>query len=141
MKRGAVLRPQFMIGLLFGSAVFAHGDYDKGQNIEIVSPQQGAVVRSPVTVTFQAKGVKIKPAGVDKHDSGHFHLLIDQAVDATVDEPMQPSRKHLRLIEGEMKTVLELNPGRHTLQLVVADEEHTPFENLVSPMVTIQVKQ
>ena len=127
-------------GVLLSGTAFAHGDYDRGQRVEIASPQNYAVVSSPVPVNFKAYGVKIAPAGVDKHNAGHFHLAMDQVIDPTIDEPMQPSAQHLLFTAGEMDTVLALTPGRHILQLVVADEEHAPFENLVSPIITIEVK-
>lgn len=140
MKRTKIVVPPFLTGMLMSGAVFAHGDYDSGQRIEIASPQNSAVVTSPVKVEFKAHGVKIAPAGVDKHNAGHFHLSIDQKIDPTVDEPMQPSENHLLFTAGEMGTLLDLTPGKHTLQLVVADEEHAPFENLISPLIIIEVK-
>ena len=54
---------------------------------------------------------------------------------------MMESDKHLRFSAGERETTLELSPGEHTLQLIVADEEHTHFENLVSKKITVYVKR
>ncbi len=130
-----------LVGALFSGALHAHGDYDRGQRVAIASPQNGAVVTSPVSVRFMANGVKIAPAGVDKHNAGHFHLMVDVDADTQLDEPMQPSDQHRIFGAGEMGTTLNLAPGKHTLQLIVADEEHTHFENLVSPKVTIFVQE
>jgi hypothetical protein len=32
--------------------------------------------------------------------------------------------KHIHLMHGETKTVLNLTPGKHTLQLIVGGEDH-----------------
>lgn len=129
------------VSILWSGMVSAHGDYDRGQRIAIVAPHNNAVVSSPVTVKFQAHGVKIAPAGVDKHNAGHFHLMVDVDANPTLDEPMQESDQHIRISSGEMEITLELSLGKHTLQAVVADEEHTHFENLVSPKVTLFVER
>lgn len=128
-----------MVGVLFSGSLHAHGDYDRGERVAIVSPQNGAVISSPVQVRLMAYGVKIAPAGVDKHNAGHFHLMVDVDADSHLDEPMQEDEQHIRLSNGETEIILELPAGKHTLQAVVADEEHTHFENLVSPKITFTV--
>src|SRR5262245_24749351 len=46
----------------------------------IIAPADGAVVSSPVTVVFGLKGIGVVPAGIDRTDAGHHHLLIDTDV-------------------------------------------------------------
>ena len=48
-----------------------------GAEVYIVAPQDGAKVKSPVTVVFGLKGMGIAPAGVKFDNTGHHHLLID----------------------------------------------------------------
>jgi hypothetical protein len=129
-----------MMGSLFSGLLFAHGDYEEGEKVTISNLKNNAVVTSPVRVLFSAPKLKITAAGVDKHNAGHFHLMVDVDADRQLDEPMQESKNHIRLSNGEQETVLELSLGKHTLQLIVADEEHTHFENLISPKITIYVE-
>ncbi len=140
MNRELWLWTLLLSGLLVTAPLHAHGDYDQGQYISIISPLHGAVVTNPVRVRLQASGVKIAPAGVDKHRSGHFHLMVDVDADPQLDEPMQENDQHIRLSNGEMEVTLMLAPGRHTLQVILADEEHTHFENMLSSKITILVE-
>ena len=48
-----------------------------GAEVYIVSPKNGAKVKSPVTVVFGLKGMGIAPAGIKFDNTGHHHLLID----------------------------------------------------------------
>ena len=42
---------------------------------------------------------------------------------------------------GQTETVIELEPGEHTLQLLMGDRNYVPHRPVVaSPRVTIQVK-
>jgi len=82
-------------------------------------------------------------AGDDYQNSGHHHhLLID--VNAPVDpkESIQQDKSHLHFGAGQTETFLELPPGTHTLQLVLGDAKHYPFEPLVvSDKIAVRVRQ
>ena len=56
-----------------------------------------------------------------------------------MDHPIPYDNHHRHLDNGESEITLPLPPGKHTLQLVVGDEEHEPFEELVSEKITIEV--
>ena len=137
--RKLILVPM-MVGLLMSGGAIAHGSYDRGERVTIASPQNRAVGESPFKVLFSASEVRIAPAGVDKHSAGHFHLMVDVDADPALDEPMQQTDQHMIFSAGERETLLDLPPGEHTLQLIVADEEHTHFEKLISEKITIDVK-
>ncbi len=43
----------------------------------IISPKDGDTVTGSVTVVFGLKGMGVCPAGLEKNNTGHHHLLID----------------------------------------------------------------
>jgi hypothetical protein len=81
----------------------------------------------------------VAPAGVTKPNTGHHHLLIDAPV-PPLDQPIPNDRNHLHFGLGQTETVLELPPGRHTLQLLMGDADHVPHDPpLISRRITITV--
>src|ERR1700732_4483661 len=113
-----------------------------GAEGDFIAPHDGAKVKSPVTVVFGLKGMGIAPAGVKFDNTGHHHLLIDTAMppDLTTPLPVTDNIKHFG--KGQTETSLELTPGKHTLQLLLADYTHTPFTpNCASKQITITVEK
>ncbi len=109
----------------------------------IISPADGATVKSPVTVLFGLKGMGVAPAGVEKPKTGHHHLLID--VDAptgeALNDPLPADDNHIHFGGGQTQTTIELKPGKHTLQLIMGDASHVPHAKpLVSKKITITVE-
>lgn len=43
----------------------------------IISPSNGDTVTAPFTVQFGLSGMGIAPAGIDRPNTGHHHLLVD----------------------------------------------------------------
>jgi len=106
--------------------------------VYIISPQDGAVVSSPVTVVFGLKGMGVSPAGLEKAHTGHHHLLIDAPL-PDLSKPLGKEVKHFG--GGQTQTTLELAPGEHSLQLILADFKHQPHNPaVVSKKITITVK-
>ncbi|RKZ97680.1 MAG: rod shape-determining protein RodA [Gammaproteobacteria bacterium] len=126
------------INLLTMCNVWSHSVSMKASTF-IVSPMNGAQVRSPFQIKFGIKHFKIAPAGEYIHKAGHYHLLIDQTEPLSMDARMPSDQQHLDFKQGETEAMISLPPGKHTLQLVVGDEEHEPFEELVSPPISITV--
>jgi Domain of unknown function (DUF4399) len=108
--------------------------------VMILEPANGATVSSPVTVKFGLKGMEVSPAGTEKPNSGHHHLLINQKLaDPKVGIPADDKHKHYG--KGQTEDVVTLPPGTHTLQLVLADHNHVPHSPLIqSEVITITVK-
>jgi len=109
----------------------------------IISPADGATVKSPVTVLFGLKGMGVAPAGVEKPKTGHHHLLID--VDAptgeALNDPLPADDHHIHFGGGQTQTTVDLKPGKHTLQLIMGDASHVPHAKpLVSKKITITVE-
>jgi Domain of unknown function (DUF4399) len=111
-----------------------------GAKVTILEPAAGATVTSPVTVKFGITGMDVAPAGSDKPNSGHHHLLINQKLaDPKVGIPADDKHKHFG--KAQTETVVELPAGTHTLQLVLGDSNHIPHDPVVqSETITITVK-
>ncbi len=110
----------------------------EGAKAYIVSPQEGDSVKSPVTVVFGLNGMGVAPAGVEKENTGHHHLLINQETLPKEGEPMGAPPLHFG--GGQTETQVELEPGTHTLQLILGNHLHVPHTPpVVSELITITV--
>ena len=109
--------------------------------VYIISPADGAVVTNPVTVRFGLKGMGVAPAGVDKPNTGHHHLLVDVAELPAAGSPIPADANHIHFGGGQTQTTLELPPGKHTLQLIMGNHYHVPHDPpVLSKPITITVK-
>ncbi|SDZ79923.1 DUF4399 domain-containing protein [Rubrimonas cliftonensis] len=113
-----------------------------GAELTILSPQDGATVSSPVTVIFGLSGMGVAPAGVERENTGHHHLLINAALEGdALREPIPADENHRHFGGGQTQTTLELAPGEHRLQLVLGDWAHVPHEPpVLSAPITITVE-
>ncbi len=104
-------------------------------------PNDGEVIHSRrFRVWFGLRHMGVAPAGVDKPNTGHHHLLIDTEL-PSFDEPIPNDRNHLHFGGGQTETMLELPPGTHTLQLLMGDAKHIPHNPPVySRKITITVR-
>jgi hypothetical protein len=107
----------------------------------IIEPADGASVTSPVRVVFGLKGFGVAPAGVDRADAGHHHLLVDTGMPADLGVPIANDETHRHFGGGQTEVELTLAPGRHTLQMLLGDHLHIPHDPpIASSVVTIEVK-
>lgn len=112
----------------------------KGAKVFIIEPKSGAEVASPVTVKFGIEGMEVAPAGTDKPNTGHHHLIIDGKVDDMA-AAIPADATHVHFGKGQTEATVELKPGKHTLQLVLGDKNHVPHVPPVSSeVVTVTVK-
>jgi hypothetical protein len=111
-----------------------------GAALYIVSPHPGEVVSSPVTVRFGLSGMGVAPAGVQNPKTGHHHLIIDSEL-PDLNLPVPADSKHVHFGGGQTQVDIELSPGSHTLQLLLGDHLHIPFDPaIVSERITIEVE-
>lgn len=136
----------FALALSAAGTAFADeatSPWPEGAAPYIISPADGATVKSPVTVVFGLSGMGVAPAGVEKPKTGHHHLLIDTALPSgdALDDPI-PADEHFRHFGGgQTQATIELAPGKHTLQLLMGDANHVPHNPpLASKVVTITVE-
>lgn len=107
----------------------------------IIAPENGAVVSSPVTVQFGLKGMGVAPAGIQMENTGHHHLMIDVDEMPDMSQPLPASDNHIHFGKGQTETTLSLEPGTHTLQLILGNWAHTPHDPpVVSEKITITVE-
>ncbi|MDV3353372.1 DUF4399 domain-containing protein [Leptothoe sp. LEGE 181152] len=107
----------------------------------IISPSNGDTVAAPFTVRFGLSGMGIAPAGIDRPNTGHHHLLVDVDELPPLTEPLQGSEQVLHYGAGQTETQLTLEPGKHTLQLVLGNYSHIPHEKpVISEKITVTVE-
>jgi hypothetical protein len=111
-----------------------------GAEVYIISPKDGATVHNPVLVQFGLKGMGVAPAGVKFDNTGHHHLLIDTDAPADPGAPLPATDKIVHFGKGQTETTVTLKPGKHTLQLLLADMNHVPHQPpVISKKITITV--
>lgn len=96
-----------------------------GARVFFVSPGDGDTVHSPLRLEFGAENVSIVPAGSDQPGSGHHHLIIDAPLPA-LDRPVPSDEHYIHFGNGASGAEITLTPGRHELQLLLADHRHVP---------------
>ncbi|MCK7458787.1 DUF4399 domain-containing protein [Idiomarina aminovorans] len=105
----------------------------------IISPQNGEVVDTTFKVKFGLSGMGVAPAGVDVKHTGHHHLMVDMDELPAMDKPMGGDIIHFG--GGQTETTVTLEPGEHTLQLILGDKSHIPHDPaVISKKITIRVK-
>ncbi len=108
-------------------------------SVYIIEPVDGATVTSPVTVKFGLKGMGVAPAGTDRANTGHHHLLINGDGLPDMNKPMGTEVTHFG--GGQTEAEIELPAGQHTLQLIMGDMLHVPHNPpVVSEVITITVE-
>ncbi len=123
------------------SVVVARTSAPTGAAVYIISPSHGEVVQSPVTIKFGLQGMGVAPAGVDKANTGHHHLLIDVVKTPSLDAPLPSDSHHKHYGGGQTETTILLSPGNHTLQLIMGDRNHIPHDPpIMSEPITITVE-
>jgi hypothetical protein len=93
--------------------------------VYFVGLEDGAVVPQQVTLHFGLVNMGVSPAGFDKPNTGHHHLLIDSKV-PPLDEPIPNDFQHLHFGAGQTEATITLPLGKHTLQLLLGDADHVP---------------
>ncbi len=112
-----------------------------GAKVYFISPENGAKLKSPVTVRFGLSGMGVAPAGTVKEATGHHHLLIDVDTLPATDMPIPADDKHRHFGGGQTEVSVELAPGKHSLQLLLGDANHIPHDPpIVSEKITIEVE-
>jgi hypothetical protein len=103
-------------------------------------PNDGQTVHTThIKVWFGTRNFGVAPAGTNRPNTGHHHLLIDTPL-PPLDEPIPNDKNHLHFGLGQTETYIDLTPGTHTLQLLMADGDHIPHDPpLMSKKITIHV--
>ena len=109
------------------------------QKVYFINLNEGDKLESPFLVQFGLSGIGVAPAGTDRANTGHHHLLINvNSVDLYM--PIPSSKNHLHFGGGQTETTLDLLPGEYTLQLLLGDMNHIPHSPpIVSKKISITV--
>jgi hypothetical protein len=124
------------------SAVRAQGTAaPKDAVLYFVWPQDGAKIKGAFWCRFGLRNMGVTHAGDTYPNSGHHHLLVDVAEPLDPKEPIAQDKAHLHFGAGQTEARIELPPGRHTLQLVLGDAKHYPFDPpIVSKKITVNIR-
>ncbi len=109
--------------------------------VYFIDLKDGATVKSPLTLHFGLTGMGVAPAGIVFENTGHHHLFIDTPLppDASLPIPAVDG-KIVHFGKGQTEATITLAPGKHTLQLQLADAKHTAHDPVVaSDVITITV--
>jgi hypothetical protein len=113
-----------------------------GAKVYFINLKDGAEVDSPFLVQFGLSSMGVAPAGVEKPNTGHHHLIIDTTL--TPDELKQPipaDDHHRHFGAGQTEVMVSLPKGKHTLQLVLGDWMHIPHvPPVMSDVITVTVR-
>jgi uncharacterized protein DUF4399 len=113
-----------------------------GATVYIINLRDGDTVTSPFKVEFGLTGMGVAPAGVEKPNTGHHHLIIDTTLTPEqLKAPIPSDAQHVHFGGGQTEAMVTLPPGPHTLQLVLGDWSHVPHEPpVMSQVIKITVK-
>jgi hypothetical protein len=110
-----------------GAGVAKRHPSPPGAEVYFANIRDGQYIPARMVVRFGLLNMGVAPAGVVRSDTGHHHLLVDTEV-PPVDQPIPNDFNHLHFGVGQTEAAVTLSPGRHTLQLVLGDENHVPHE-------------
>ena len=100
---------------------------ESSTKVFIIQPKNGEMVDKTFEVVFGIEGMTLAPAGTYQNNTGHHHLIIDAELPA-LSLPIQASENYVHLGKGQDRTILTLEPGRHSLQLLLGDGNHIPHQ-------------
>src|ERR1700730_6036583 len=107
--------------------------------VYFIGLKDGDTLPPKATIHFGLRGMGVAPAGSDRANSGHHHLIVDAPTPALNSE-IPNHFQHLHFGAGQTETEITLTSGEHTLQLVFGDKNHIPHSPpLVSDRIKVKV--
>ena len=121
------------------SIFFAAFSISANPKVYFINLEDGDRVESTFLIQFGLSGMGIAPAGTDRSNTGHHHLLIN-INDIDLSKPIPSSSNHIHFGGGQTETLLDLMPGEYSMQLVLGDMTHTPHNPpIISKIINITV--
>lgn len=113
-----------------------------GASVYFISPKDGDIVEGgDITIRFGLKGMGVAPAGVNKENTGHHHILIDLEELPDMSKPLPATEQIVHFGGGQTEASIRLKKGTHTLQLLLGNFAHVPHSKpVLSEKITITVK-
>ena len=125
--------------LLIISAIFTTFSVSANPKVYFINLEDGDRVESPFLIQFGLSGMGIAPAGTDRSNTGHHHLLIN-VDDIDLSKPIPSSSNHIHFGGGQTESLVDLMPGDYSMQLVLGDMTHTPHNPpIISQRINITV--
>jgi hypothetical protein len=109
----------------------------KDAYLYIIWPTDGERIKGAFWCRFGLRNMGVTHAGDTTANMGHHHLFIDVDEALEPNEPIPSDKKHMHFGAGQTEVRLELPPGPHTLQLVLGDANHIPFD---PPVVSRKIR-
>jgi hypothetical protein len=132
MRTFAVVILTWLTGLAAGGVALAQSPATGGPTpsppgaaVYFIDLKDGATIGPQTTIHFGLRGMGVAPAGSDRPNTGHHHLLVDADL-PPLDQPIPNDFNHLHFGAGQTEVDLTLSPGPHTLQLLLGDKNHVP---------------
>ena len=111
-----------------------------GARVFFISPGDGETVSSPVSIEFGIEGMSVVAAGDATPHSGHHHLIVNAEL-PDLSLPIPATDNYVHFGDASTSTEIALEPGTHTLQLLLGDHLHIPHDPPVSSeTITITVE-
>ena len=110
-----------------------------GASVKISSPANGTVVKSPVKVKMDVRGMGINPAGELKAGTGHHHLIVD-TIPPAAGVAVPADAQNLHYGKGQTEADLTLTPGIHTITAAFADGVHRVYGPQMTDTIVIKVE-
>ena len=113
-----------------------------GAKVYFINLKDGQEVTSPFLIQFGLSSMGVAPAGVEKPNTGHHHLLIDATLSGDeLKQPIPMDDGHRHFGNGQTEAMITLPPGPHKLQLVLGDWSHIPHTPpVMSDVITVTVR-
>ena len=109
------------------------------EKVYFINLKDGDELKSPFLIQFGLSGMGIAPAGTDRSNTGHHHLLIN-VDDIDLSKPIPSSSNHIHFGGGQTESLVDLMPGDYSMQLVLGDMTHTPHNPpIISQRINITV--
>ena len=109
--------------------------------VYFITPANGDTVAKTFKVQFGLSGMGVAPAGTQRENTGHHHLLIDVNELPNMAGPLPATDNIKHFGGGQTETELTLSPGKHTLQLLLGNYAHVPHEQpVLSEKISIIVQ-
>jgi hypothetical protein len=144
-----VRRPTLYLGTVLalimlgagGVQLTGHAVAQTAPTIQITGPANGTSVTNPVQMHVTSTGATIKPATAGDATAAHYHYFIDRNP-STVLQPGQPipaGQPDIIHTDDANLTLPTLPAGQHTVWVVLAHTDHTPFSPNVQAQTSFTV--
>src|SRR5262249_59330330 len=98
--------------------------------------KEGSVPSTSPTIHSALANRGVPPAEIEKPNPGHHPLIVDAPL-PDLNEPIPSDFNHLHFGAGQTEATITLPLGRHTLQLLLGDENHVPHN---PPVMSKQIQ-